>query len=42
MEENITQDKKSLKSVIDKTADYRELAGDCVAFAESYTNYGTK
>lgn len=35
MEENITQDKKSLKSVIDKTADYGELAGDCVAFANA-------
>ena len=35
MEENILQDKKSLKSVIGKTADFTELAKDCVAFANA-------
>ena len=35
MEENILQDKKSLKSVTGKTADFTELAKDCVAFANA-------
>ena len=35
MEENILQDKKSLKSVIGKTADFTELAKVCVAFANA-------
>lgn len=35
MDENIIKDKKSLKSVIDKSADFGELAGDCVAFANA-------
>ncbi len=33
MKESQTYDKKSLKSVIGKSADYDELAKDCVAFA---------
>ena len=35
MTENIIKDKKSLKSVVDKSADFGELAGDCVAFANA-------
>ena len=33
MKENQTYDKKSLKSVTGKSADFDELAKDCVAFA---------
>lgn len=33
MEENEVFDKKSLKTVVGKTADFGELAKDCVAFA---------
>lgn len=36
MEENIQFDKKSLRYVIGKTADFGELAKDCVAFANSH------
>ena len=35
MEECTTYDKKSLKTVQGKTADFGELAKDCVAFANA-------
>lgn len=35
MEENKQFDKKSLRYVIGKTADFGELAKDCVAFANT-------
>ncbi len=35
MEENAKYDKKSLKTVLGKTANFGELAKDCVAFANS-------
>lgn len=39
MEENIQFDKKSLRYVTGKTADFGELAKDCVAFANSHGGY---
>ena len=36
MEENIQYDKKSLRLVTGKTADFGELAKDCVAFANTF------
>lgn len=39
MEENINHDKKSIKSVTGKRADFGELAKDCVAFANSHGGY---
>lgn len=36
MEENVKYDKKSLRYVTGKTADFGELAKDCVAFANSH------
>jgi ATP-dependent DNA helicase RecG len=35
MEENLINDKKSLKIVTGKTADWQELAKDCVCFANT-------
>ncbi|MCQ2122983.1 MAG: putative DNA binding domain-containing protein [Fibrobacter sp.] len=35
MNENLSYDKKSLKTVLGKTADFNELAKDCVAFANA-------
>lgn len=35
MTESLTFDKKSIKSVSGKTADFNELAKDCVAFANA-------
>ncbi|MEE3448564.1 MAG: RNA-binding domain-containing protein, partial [Bacteroidales bacterium] len=35
MEESTTYDKKSLKTVQGRTADFTELAKDCVAFANA-------
>ena len=35
MKENTLYDKKSLKAVIGKTADFAELAKDCVAFSNA-------
>ena len=39
MEENVQFDKKSLKLVTGKTANFGELAKDCVAFANTYGGY---
>lgn len=39
MEENVQFDKKSLKYVTGKTANFGELAKDCVAFANTYGGY---
>ena len=39
MVENVKYDKKSLKYVTGKTADFGELAKDCVAFANSHGGY---
>ena len=39
MEENLQFDKKSLRYVTGKTADFGELAKDCVAFANSHGGY---
>ena len=39
MEEGITFDRKSLKAVLGKTANYKELAKDCVAFANLRGGY---
>lgn len=39
MEENVKFDKKSLKLVQGKTADFGEIAKDCVAFANTYGGY---
>lgn len=39
MEENAKFDKKSLKYVLGKTANFGELAKDCVAFANSHGGY---
>lgn len=39
MEENMQFDKKSLRYVTGKTADFGELAKDCVAFANSHGGY---
>ena len=39
MEECTTYDKKSLKTVQGKTADFQELAKDCVAFANAKGGY---
>ena len=35
MKENTLYDKKSLKTVVGKTADFTELAKDCVAFSNA-------
>lgn len=35
MQEGTLFDKKSLKTVVGKTADFNELAKDCVAFANA-------
>lgn len=35
MEENLINDKKSLKIITGKTADWQELAKDCVCFANT-------
>ena len=35
MKENTLYDKKSLKTVVRKTADFPELAKDCVAFSNA-------
>ena len=35
MVENTLYDKKSLRTVVGKTADFDELAKDCVAFANA-------
>ncbi len=35
MTEGLTQDKKSLKTVLGKTANFNEIAKDCVAFANA-------
>jgi ATP-dependent DNA helicase RecG len=35
MKENTLYDKKSLKTVVGKTADFAELAKDCVAFSNA-------
>lgn len=39
MEENMQFDKKSLRYVTSRTADFGELAKDCVAFANSHGGY---
>ena len=39
MQENAKYDKKSLKTVQGKTANFGELAKDCVAFANSNGGY---
>lgn len=39
MEENLQFDKKSLRYVTGKTADFGVLAKDCVAFANSHGGY---
>lgn len=39
MEENVKFDKKSLKLVQGKTADFGEIAKECVAFANTYGGY---
>ena len=41
MEENVKFDKKSLKLVQGKTADFGEIAKDCVAFANTYGGFLT-
>lgn len=39
MKENGIYDKKSIKTVVGKTADFSELAKDCVAFSNAEGGY---